>query len=539
MQRRQQRLAVGTRWPLSRQTHPACFTVARMVRRFALVPAMLLLAACGGSTLSPSDGGQSSDVTLGDGGVGDAGAPLGQLVQGDHLTLVGVTDDDYAVYTDDDAKTLNAVPLAGGTPQLISALTDQYVASVSGRVAVVLTAATPPDASALPTFGCTLVAWSSSTGVHTLSSAASSLGFAVSEDSSRIMYPDGLDGGAISELRGANVDGTGATPLMRLSTQGGIASGAVSEAHGSYFVVEYTPADGTGDTIASSFRTDNWSRADLLLNSVGYTVDPGATKVLGNSDGGIYWVPIDGGAAHTIDPAGDIAYFSPEGANVIYRAGCCGKGEIQIRHSPLSPPSPVTLVHGGALDVVPGAISPDGNWVVFHEGEISSGVFRLYVVSTTGNPPGVPILLPIDALSWANSSASFTNDSSHVISFTEIGGAGVPAVGKLQATGVGDGSTRTLAAASFVAEVVVQTGRLGYQPLGPSRVVFTANTAYVGMLGWTADIDIADTATAASPVTIVSSVNPTFFLSRAGDRLVYTTFARTGPSAGLYVAAIP
>jgi hypothetical protein len=497
-----------------------------------LVSAMLVLTACGGSTLSPSDGGPSSDVTL-----GDAGVPPGQLVQGEELTLFGVTDDGYAVYADDDAKTLSAVSLAGGIPQLISALTARYAVYVSGRVAVVFTAATPPDANDLPSYGCTLGTWSSSTGFHSLSSTTSPRVFAVSDDSSRIMYPDGLDGGPSADLRAANVDGTGTTLLMRLSTQGGTTSGAYPEAHGSYFVVGYTPATGPGDNLVSSFRTDTWSRADLLTSD-GFWVDQGATKVLGSSDGGIQWAPIDGGTPLTIDPAGDIALFTPDGASVIYRAGCCGKNAFQIRRSPVAAPSPVTLVDAGAYDVAPGPISPDGNWVVFNRlDDPSTGVASWHVVSTSETQAGAPILLPVGTLTWGYSSPSFTNDSSHVIYYA--GGGGPVESGKLQATSVLDGSTRTLAAASWVGALVLRPERLGYQALGPSRVVFTENAADRGALGWTADIDIADTATAAPAVTIASSANPSFFLSPSGDRLVYTTSARTGPLAGLYVAATP
>jgi hypothetical protein len=68
---------------------------------------------------------------------------------------------------------------------------------------------------------------------------------------------------------------------------------------------------------------------------------------------------------------------------------------------------------------------------------------------------------------------------------------------------------------------------------GTSKVVFNDNYST-----WT-DIEVVDTATAATPTKIVSQAHAAWLLAPGEGKVIYSYSAQLGAAAGLYVVAVP
>ena len=176
--------------------------IRRLAVAFAIVSATVATAfvGCGGSTAKGSGGGgggtdagpgetstpveaSTSDAaqhkegsTGGDDGGGGtlpdgSVAPHGtQLVTSEYSALMGVTSDGYAIYTDTSAVTLNAVSLAGGAPSIIGGV-DGGVSGSGGVYVAGATALAFDGVDPNTGFG-TLSSWTSSKGLHTVTTGA-------------------------------------------------------------------------------------------------------------------------------------------------------------------------------------------------------------------------------------------------------------------------------------------------------------------------------------------------------------------------------
>ncbi len=178
--------------------------------RFALTPLLLLAASCASDPrgVDPVSGADTADDT--------ASLPAGlttrasrRLQAGTKLFVLGVTDDDHAIYQD--GTSVYATSLHPGARRQLIAETGPNVGVrnplvfVSGDVALVW-----PDSDASGTIVSRLVVWTAATGPQVAASA--SLGFAgasaVSPDGRRVVFIANANAdGTVGDLVTAAVDG--------------------------------------------------------------------------------------------------------------------------------------------------------------------------------------------------------------------------------------------------------------------------------------------------------------------------------------------
>ena len=117
--------------------------------------------------------------------------------------------------------------------------------------------------------------------------------------------------------------------------------------------------------------------------------------------------------------------------------------------------------------------------------------------------------------------AGFTRDSSQALTMTFVSASDM--TGTLTGWPVAGGASRA-----------IDPAVLSWGPAKNARVVFTDNS-----MTTTADLKVVDLATAAEPTLIVSQAHTGWALSPAGDKLVFSWSQVIGPSAGIYVVAVP
>jgi hypothetical protein len=473
--------------------------------------------ACGGTTLEP-DGGAPADANPSDAASVDGGMPgaVLQLAVGQNLTVAGVTGDGWVVFTDDDAQTLDVVPLMGGATRVVAQLTgvDKHV-EVQHDVAVAESVKMLGNGS-----GATLTIWSASGGTRVL--ATSSIGATVSPDSSRIVYFDHYDQQTNADIYGAGTDGTGVTFLTH-AAQAGSGCGLVL-ATSSYFVVSYCIESDAGQVDQGplvSYDARTWAPTELAHGGGYFAIDASGTRVILASNG-LSWVPVSGGPGTEVDPAGESFIPTPDGSSVIYATLANYPATPTLRRSTLASPAPQTLTTLGGSPG-PWVLSPDGNWLLYTE-DPGFGPQGVYLSSATTPAPRTTL--------WAMTTSggtplAFTQDSAYALYVPDVSSAGA---GTLFAASVHGGTPTQLARDVFAAQLA---------PSGPNKVVFAANYVQLTQQTAKADLLVATPGLNATPTSIATSVNPTFYPTPAGDRVVYTTAAQSGPLAGLYVAPVP
>jgi hypothetical protein len=540
-----------------------------MTRRIALATAVVLatplapVAACGGSSShgTAPDGGSDASIDVhahlpeaaaGDGWVGPglpqgATAPQGtQLVASQTVYIEGVTSDGYVVYKDYALGALDAIPVAGGAPQRIAGDAGEV-----GSNAVLVTGATAflYDALGALTGIGTVSTWTSTGGVHTLTTQAFAAGpggggMDISSDGAHVLL---LDDGAVDDA------GAGAADVVVIDTNGAnrkvLVHGVdVSDSQcavslhfvGSYAVVAYCPsATGTGDADAGptstatieAFSGPGWATATTISTTAfsSFAGDAAGTQLLYVSTAGLEVASLATGASTKIDATGTGGTFTSDGSRVVYATSA---GDVAVASTGATP-APKTLIVGGFGGVL--ALSPDNNWLLAYKTQATDPntggpLADLYLASTTPatEPPGVATTLS-SAASAGLFGVPFTADSSHVL-FAEnvIVGSG---------TNLSDG-TRSFTVAPTSGGVPVAKGAVNwlYVPTTTSKVLFNANyTTEAQGQGGSADLLYFDTAAAASPKLIATQADAFFYVTAAKDKVVYSWSYLPDSLAGIWV----
>jgi hypothetical protein len=486
-----------------------------------------------------SDGRSDAPPTLPDGSVPPSGT---QLVSGE-IALVGVTTDNYAVYANETAGTLNTVSLAGGTPAALGSMDDRVVVRGAAVVTWVGSARVSP-----------LSVWTAANGTKPLSmsSAASAAAVAVSPDGTRILYFDGVDAGRtrgnlfIAGTDGSNpkqlaesvvLNNVACAPVLAFGgnaaaaaafclapaiSDGGATDGGTADAT--------TPDDGATDgattdgaspdagpvppAIVQSYSGASWTATTIATNvEPRVAISPNGTTVLVSAPAGLLAYPIAGGMATTLDPAGGTGMFTNDGLSVIYTTPANA-----LKRTTVASPSPTTLAATGFAGIR--AKSPDENWLLGYTTiDTSQDLSDLYLASAT--MPATPVTLSAEATAGLFRSDGFTADSRHAIYYTGI------------ADGVG---TFFSVPTSGGAAVALGTNVwLHYAGTG-SKVTFNDN--YNEAMS-TADIRVADTAQPGPATLLVSLADPDYFIAGSKDRVVYTWKYLPGSMSGLWIAPIP
>jgi len=483
-----------------------CLVGARTITTWIACASLL---ACGSTAATPdaglpdaSDDG-SPPPTCPDAGVDpgleSANAPAGtQLVAGDDLSVRAVTSDGWLIYSDDAALTLHAIELAGGSTIDLGATGAKFWVTSAGNVVFVWSNVTADGAGAL-------TVWTAASGAHALSSA--SLALVSATDGARVLYVDG------SDVFAASIDGSGATKLV---SHGAVAGCTPALAFApSYALVTHcdVPPTSSPSATVSAFSTATWARTDLATGAENYFATAGANVLVSVDGAGVRVVPAAGGASVTVDSSGFLGVLVGGGATALY-----GTRSGELRRSPVTSPSPATLVASG-FDGFWG-LSPDEQWALYFS-TVSPTGGDAYLASTTtaGAPRSV-------ASSGAVLGAAFTASSSHALFTTDVDPC--TGAGTLRAASVTGGAPSALGTNAWIA----------WSP-SASKVVFAdgffpTNDARFGR----ADIELVDLAIGTSATRLVDRADAVLGLSPTGDRLVYAWSARPGALAGIWVAPL-
>ena len=523
----------------------------------------------GGSAGSPSDGGNRDGATpdappqvdaapdrisdagpmLPDGAVPPSGT---QLVAG-NVTLLGVTSDNHAVYTDDTAGTLNVIAVAGGTPTSIGSVGDRVIV----RGAVVLSWVGNARVSQLSVW--TAAGGSKVLGMSTYASAA---GVAVSADNSKIIYFDGVDtartrgtmfivgtdgASPIQLATSVSLNNTSCAPVLAFggstaaaaaycvappapepgSADAGTTEGGAGDAGGSdaatadSAVLDATSSDGANPdgAILPPAMVESYSGATWTATTIATGVEPrvaispnGAT-VLVSAPAGLLAYPTAGGTATAIDAAGGRGTFTKDSLSVIYTTPANA-----LKRSTVASPSPIILAATGFAGIR--AISPDDKWLLGYTTiDTQMDVSDLFLTSATA--PATPTTLSTDVTAGLFGFEGFTDDSSHAIYYTDIANG----VGNFKSVASAGGTPATLGANVW----------LHHAAMG-SKAAFSDNYSDGDN---SADIHVADTSRSDAPKLVVSLADADFFVSGSKDKVVYAWKFLGGPMAGLWVTPIP
>jgi hypothetical protein len=530
-------------------------TIWNAVGIAVLVVSPLAIAGCGdddddggaggGGGAPPQDGAPSdaSGGSIGDGAGSDRALPDSwippsgsKLVSGDHLSLLGVTDDDYAVYRDEANGTLQAISLSGGAPIFIGSAGAQI--SIQGLV-VVQWGGMGPVAP--------LSVWTSSYGVQSLSekSLASERRMAVSADGSRILFFNDVDEAAtIGNLWIASVDG-----IERASLATGIALddpscppvlalGGSSAASAAFCWSNAVPKRGATDggpdepspdassiddagrdalipaaAVVQSFRAPDWTASTLATGVLPHVaVAATGESVLVGGPAGLVVYPFLGGAGTTVDEEGVWGRFTKDGLSVIYTTRAHA-----LKRSTIASPAPVVLVESGFAGIR--AISPDDNWVLGYETiDLELDLSDLYLTSAAA--PGPVTTLSASPTAGLFRSDGFTTDSTRALCYTNVSNG----LGTLISTPSAGGTPAVLAMGTwmhFVGSEAYVVFNNDYDPATQSAEIRAANAAQT-----------------ISSV-IVSLADAEFHVNGIRDKVVYTWKYVEGDMAGLWVQTIP
>lgn len=504
-------------------------------------------AGSSGSNKKPGSSGSSGDTDPDDPGDDEkdsgkssssSGGPTLKsttLVQGD-LLLLGLAGDD-AIYIEfgQDAATLNAVPIAGGTATKIAELGDEDDWLLNGGAVALWTNVDGARG--------TLNVWTRATGLKTNVAANSLVGglFRATADGSRIAFTQDatVDGqGAptsapvgvrdtAAATNAASLTGTGANTgnALNIAAASGCAprmsfagkvffatfcTGTTANATNAKLV---SVADGTTATVV---RLDAASGAPALKPV--YSADSAGSKVFtiasANSAGMLITL---GNTVARANLENDVAdgFMLQDGSAVVFRTTGNALKKATTAAAPVVTPIVAADVKG-----ILGA-SRDNKQVLFNKLDRSgnSPLIDINIVDHTAAAPAAIALVP----TLAAVPAGFTGSSAHVVFIGDISQTGA----KLKSVPVAGGTAKDL------------TDTVGAIPVGAGTgVVFASNPSQVGQAPnqfTISDIGYVD-AVAAKPSKIADSV-PEGEFALKDKRLVYSRFAQQG--SGLYAVTLP
>jgi hypothetical protein len=473
-------------------------------------------AADGGGADAASDasdaGADASDAAPAD--AADAAPyPIGTLLQTGYFTVYGVTTDGYAIYRDYTTGTIYAARIDGdgGAAQTIATggVCAQYEIDVVGNVVLAW-----PCLQSGTAWSSTLVAWTSSGGAHTLSSASNPNVGLVSPDGSYVVYADNVTTFTSIDITASAPDGTNKVTLLSAVPDQLAVCSTRSLFVGTRAVIAHCDAAdaGNGGALLSAFDSANaWARVDIARTTnvvESMHTDSAGTKILVFNDLGTTVFPLQGDGGTKIDDAGVFGWLTGDGQNVIY--GTYG----YLARSPVASPSTTFLYSSATAGLY--ALSPSEQTLLFH----TYFAFPYNLVMTSAvSASGTTTL----SSHGGPCGPGFTADSTHALFIDTV--ASVDTL-KTVAT-VDGGSPVTLASAPY-----------DCAPTSGATVLFNSGRT-TGSEWGRADIDIADTSLAAAPTRFVGGADLYFRLTPAKDKLVYTWSYGLNATRGLYIAPLP
>jgi hypothetical protein len=251
-------------------------------------------------------------------------------------------------------------------------------------------------------------------------------------------------------------------------------------------------------------------------------VDPTNTYALYSTTAGLFAQDVAGSNTIAIDGTGVFGQFSASdaGLSVVYT-----DTTKALKLAPVAAaPTPTTLTTGGFTNVL--SVSGNGQWALANKSYTGGQTpeWDLYLASATtpGNATTLTSSVVIQP-PFGFGCDPFTVDSTHALySYPPPDGGG--AYPSLYAAPVAPGGTPVPLGFAFSSAFATSA----------AKVVFNANGAYGGL-----DLLSTDTSTSAPSTTLVSLVDPMFFLTADRSTIVYTWSYSDVSVAGLYAMAAP
>ncbi len=506
-----------------------------------------------------TEGGPATDAA--DGGAADAGTAKPSLWLAGNFQVQGITSDNYVVYLDEATDTFYARPLAGGASILLYATPASIGGSfvnVKGQDVFIYGWGNDYVGS--------LMVWASPLAQPATLTSTGGLGFLYetswpSEDSQHIVYLVGRDGtsGSVSDVYGANVDGSSATLLASSVNTYYAATTCFPRVafRGDYAVVSYCSTGDAGSTpIIQSFAiSKGWSPSVIVTNwidqarayiedqdpsSFAFGIDPDGGQIVAASstsgNASLQVFPIDGGPGTVIDPSWQLdPTLSFAGTRTNPWSVYYNTDAGVLEQSPVSNPAPRVLLDGGVnyFD----AFSRDGKWMLtsnqlnpaayFADISLVSTVTpgQSQLLATSAQYGGLPIAVPQARYT------SFTTDLGYAVVFTN-----------LVQNNEGDwlNYVRAAAVGGTSATQLVSTGyALGATPLQGSKIVMADNfqDSDGGPGGSTVDLHVVDLSIGGPGTVIASGLPGSYAVASDLSTVLYNV---TDPAApGIYQYVVP
>lgn len=491
----------------------------------------------GNETSSGSSGGSSGGIP-GDasGDSPDGAQPCTAMPAGNKVlatttqSVLGVTGDNQVVIYDPTAKSLSAVPLAGGTATSIGPFDNQqdYVA-IAGNIVVLAQGGSQSNPAG------TLTLWTSAGGAKKVGSATyggypGSGALDVSSDGKYVLYTENATA-TTADIYVAGTDGSSPTKLVG-GTSVGNACAPILYFAGDDAVVSYCTAQPDPDastmnvaTVAAITGAPNWQTTQTFANGdaanfVVARAGASASQVAFVTSAGLQVEAIGGTTPTTIDANGVSGMFNHAGTSVIYQDA---SGNVWT--SPVAAAAPAELVGASVAQTL--ALSSDDKWLEVAE-NFSHGNTDMYLVSTTASgADGGNALTTLDGMTdGANFGDAFTADNSHALFFTGINSN---ATGSYMSLGLPP---------SGAAKAITMTGWVGYAT-SAAKVVYSDNWSMAGAFEGHADIHAVDLSGTAAPTTLVSAADASFYVTADKSKVVYSWHGCPGAAEGIYSIAAP
>jgi hypothetical protein len=430
------------------------------------------------------------------------------LVAG-NLRVVAATADDWAIYQDLAAGTLDAVPLAGGAPVEISEQLDRGLI-VPGRHVVFAWESVDPASQA-----GALRIWSPSGGVRQAATAAALPMVGESADGNHLVFtdrvaPDGTHGDVI--LASADL-------ATRITLSSDVALGDESTCTAQLgiagdHVFLGACSEGSESATVTAFDFTGVARAISSDSNGPFSVDDAGSQVLIlDGSGALSLIPMAGGESRLLDDNVAAAALFGDGSAVVYQTS---DGVLRRRDASGSVPA-ITLASGvESFD----QLSPDGRQVMFETVTGDDGYTDLQSVATDGSQS--PLMLDPSADGCVFGDA-FTTDSLRALYVSGIETQNY--TGTLAIRPVDGGAATVLGTGSRIA-LAAQLGQVVYD----DGFAFPA----VSEIHARADLHVVDPALGAPARLLASQADPDIALDAARARVIFTSsVAIAGP--GLYV----
>jgi hypothetical protein len=501
-----------------------------------------------GTTVDTGTGGDDSSTPTeagGDGGLCSTGvAPSGTpILSSSNASVQGVIGNTTVLFLDDQAHTLNSVPIAGGTPTTVLSY-DNSGLFISGNVALWSQAPVAASASA-PSYGPWLTSVGGAAG-KTLAPQAylGTVGggyLDVSSDSSLILYvTTTATAPTVANIVVSAPDGTGAVTLVPNVTYTSSSNGTLCAPNarfvGNSVIAAYctgTPTTQLEATIAQ-FPVTGGSPTQTFTTAgfFGFSIDNPKTPTQ------IAYVTANGEYVQALTPVNSTpklidkdgvggAFFTPDGATLIYQQfvpSDAGTGSIGYYRSTIASPSPQKIVDG---DYNPLYLSPDGNWLVTYQNVSSNGETTDLQLLSTAAGSTAQTLCP--TTTGAIFGDAFTVDDTQALFFCNVGSG----VGDFDAVKLMAGATvTTVAKASVWDEAALSAAKVSYN----NNWTQPASNKVFGY----ADIQAQDLSTTAAATTIVSHADANYYLTADRTKLIYSFSAcPSSGTPGIYVISAP